>query len=1100
SLLLILSIFQVVDTVRPVWRTPVTNVRKNITARTQRASNSVLPIAFFEYPARQPYYTRPEDYKIPDYRPVKPVKPILPSNFQPNFIPQFVPNHQPFQPQFSQSFRPPQKATGFPTPISNKFLPFYNEQQHPKPPVYPPLSGFSPLGNVRQQVYVPLNAQPYWQGGGPIPPRGAYAPKSFTQKIPMMPAVKPENFHGMIPMQPSVSPEMFEAVHEHGHFTRPVPPQHTQEWVNPSTTISQDFFSSYTSDMPTIFVSQSNPFIMPNTSLPRPMSTKTETSPSLERYLETLNLEDITSSSFISQGTTTSDLATTLATTFKPVITLYNNTLPKLSTVSESAQEHLESVPKEDRSDTTFVDPNSFYIKNEKSFYFPRPALSQVYQPPGHLPQDFTQHIDVNFLKPNRTCVGPICGVDTDKVSLYKPEKGDGSRGPTLLISNAAKGDAARLGYIPPPPKLISEFPVPPTSTEYYSNEFIPGYPRSEIQQPLYPDEVKIVEPYHPEIPKGPHVFVPPQNFPSPPLPSQVPPAQMTLETDTVQSYYPTAKTIATPSSPEFTTSSPSSKPPTSTLQTRTSAPNTLPRFESTSTFTESVPETTTKWPKLSFTYTQPPMLSTQETYPQQPAAYATVPPLRTTTTREQPVVMSFPYPSPTPEAPLSTLTSSSYTIPTVRIETTATTRLRYPEITRYASTSIERSTTTRLSITTTSTAPTSFRSTSTTTEMPTTVSQLPTTSVGSTITMPKTEIMNRIIGKVRVVCKEDGIEFSANTLFPFTGQIFANNRRRVPNCSHNIVNTVAPKVFLPFLECGVKNTGDQRDSRAQYHMQVVMVIQQPDGTSTVQSFMAQCVQQKIHYDKQTLPRRIEEALEELRLVPTKLEQKAPLPQVEMKIVIDEHNQLGPEVTEVDIGMPLAVQWRLLPESDSYGFHVKNCFVKDDIINVEHKMIDELGCSTDLTIFAHPHYDTYHDTASSHLWAFKVPDHTRLRIRCDVSICSEIPSSSTNISSCASIPSPPFCPDLITSPPNSILYDAEGAFLKRRRQVRREFTQSVRAALCTGPACDPQPLQFNKRCFDLHWVAASTGLSFASLVFAIIIHIAVRLKVSQKQR
>uniref|UniRef100_A0A158PAG5 ZP domain-containing protein n=1 Tax=Angiostrongylus cantonensis TaxID=6313 RepID=A0A158PAG5_ANGCA len=836
-------------------------------------------------------------------------------------------------------------ATGFPTPISNKFLPFYNEQQHPKPPVYPPLSGFSPLGNVRQQVYVPLNAQPYWQGGGPIPPRGAYAPKSFTQKIPMMPAVKPENFHGMIPMQPSVSPEMFEAVHEHGHFTRPVPPQHTQEWVNPSTTISQDFFSSYTSDMPTIFVSQSNPFIMPNTSLPRPMSTKTETSPSLERYLETLNLEDITSSSFISQGTTTSDLATTLATTFKPVITLYNNTLPKLSTVSESAQEHLESVPKEDRSDTTFVDPNSFYIKNEKSFYFPRPALSQVYQPPGHLPQDFTQHIDVNFLKPNRTCVGPICGVDTDK------------------------GDAARLGYIPPPPKLISEFPVPPTSTEYYSNEFIPGYARSEIQQPLYPDEVKIVEPYHPEIPKGPHVFVPPQNFPSPPLPSQVPPAQMTLETDT----------------------------------TRTSAPNTLPRFESTSTFTESVPETTTKWPKLSFTYTQPPMLSTQETYPQQPAAYATVPPLRTTTTREQPVVMSFPYPSPTPEAPLSTLT-----------------------------------------------------------EMPTTVSQLPTTSVGSTITMPKTEIMNRIIGKVRVVCKEDGIEFSANTLFPFTGQIFANNRRRVPNCSHNIVNTVAPKVFLPFLECGVKNTGDQRDSRAQYHMQVVMVIQQPDGTSTVQSFMAQCVQQKIHYDKQTLPRRIEEALEELRLVPTKLEQKAPLPQ----IVIDEHNQLGPEVTEVDIGMPLAVQWRLLPESDSYGFHVKNCFVKDDIINVEHKMIDELGCSTDLTIFAHPHYDTYHDTASSHLWAFK----------------------------------PPFCPDLITSPPNSILYDAEGAFLKRRRQVRREFTQSVRAALCTGPACDPQPLQFNKRCFDLHWVAASTGLSFASLVFAIIIHIAVRLKVSQKQR
>ncbi|KHJ76577.1 hypothetical protein OESDEN_23803, partial [Oesophagostomum dentatum] len=91
--------------------------------------------------------------------------------------------------------------------------------------------------------------------------------------------------------------------------------------------------------------------------------------------------------------------------------------------------------------------------------------------------------------------------------------------------------------------------------------------------------------------------------------------------------------------------------------------------------------------------------------------------------------------------------------------------------------------------------------------------------------------------------------------------------------------------------------------------MQVVVVIQQADGTSTVQSFMAQCVHQKIQYNKQTLPRRIEEALEELRLVATKLEQKAPLPQVEMKIVVDEHHHPGPEVSEVDIGMPLLVQW-----------------------------------------------------------------------------------------------------------------------------------------------------------------------------------------------
>ncbi|XGW25052.1 hypothetical protein V3C99_006461, partial [Haemonchus contortus] len=239
--------------------------------------------------------------------------------------------------------------------------------------------------------------------------------------------------------------------------------------------------------------------------------------------------------------------------------------------------------------------------------------------------------------------------------------------------------------------------------------------------------------------------------------------------------------------------------------------------------------------------------------------------------------------------------------------------------------------------------------------------------NVNLTSSTVKSNVPNRVRGKVHVICKEDGIEFSATTLFPFTGQIFANERKRVSSCVYNLVDSVRPMVFLPFADCGVKNAGDQKDNRAQYHMQVVMVIQQNDGTSTVQSFMAQCVHQKIHYNKQTLPRRIEEALEELRLVATKLEQKAPLPQVEMKIVVDEHHQIGPE-------------WKLIPESDAYGFHVKNCIVRDDISGIEHKMIDELGCSTDLSIFAHPHYDTYHDTASSHLWAFKVPDHTRLRI------------------------------------------------------------------------------------------------------------------------
>ena len=42
-----------------------------------------------------------------------------------------------------------------------------------------------------------------------------------------------------------------------------------------------------------------------------------------------------------------------------------------------------------------------------------------------------------------------------------------------------------------------------------------------------------------------------------------------------------------------------------------------------------------------------------------------------------------------------------------------------------------------------------------------------------------------------------------------------------------------------------------------------MVVVTQEDGSTTVQSYMAQCVQQKIQYNKQTLPRRIEEALEE---------------------------------------------------------------------------------------------------------------------------------------------------------------------------------------------------------------------------------------------
>lgn len=95
-------------------------------------------------------------------------------------------------------------------------------------------------------------------------------------------------------------------------------------------------------------------------------------------------------------------------------------------------------------------------------------------------------------------------------------------------------------------------------------------------------------------------------------------------------------------------------------------------------------------------------------------------------------------------------------------------------------------------------------------------------------------------------------------------------------------------------------------------------MFEQPDKTTTVQSFFAQCSQNKIEYNKQTIPKRIEEALEELKLVPTHLEQKASVPDCSLRIVTDvEHHKPGDgiETTEVDVGQPLRVEFSLQPES-----------------------------------------------------------------------------------------------------------------------------------------------------------------------------------------
>ncbi|RCN50740.1 zona pellucida-like domain protein [Ancylostoma caninum] len=1003
--------------------------------------------------------------------------------------------------------------------------------QYPRGPQIPaalfyPRSGpgfIPPQANNRQQWFVPPNAAPYWEAPGPIPPQGAYGPTTSTASThePMKPSVNPENYDGTIPTQPSANPELFTTANSVSPVTDLVQPHPTRGWYNPTSTVSQHLTETTTtagdegvdktSPMMSIFDSETNPFTTSSTALSSEMtSPTTEPSSSATSSAPTgstvLVIEDITKGWFDEETATSPQSSHATESTYRgeetTAGTLYSLTTAELP---DDIYDHTDVIQDMQESTTSAASkPNE--LEQAKANYFPRPISSQVYQPPGHLPEDFTQHIDVNFLKPNRTCTGPLCGIDADKVSLYNPGKGDGRKGPTLLISNAAKGDAARLGYIPPSPKLISEFTPPPTSTEYYIQKLVPGgpvYPPAEVPGPFPKGEFTTIEPYRAEIPKGPHVFMPPQNFPAPPSPTLVPPAMQTAETTTVPSYSPTAKTIAPPTTTEYVTLYTTAEVTTTSPAPTTPILNTLPPFETTAKTSEIPTEAytvpTTSQPS---TETQPPQEGVYTTPPEGPVpwspTYKTVPPSPTTTLRTEapyitpttPRTTEWTPPSEAPSTPSEgTTAATTEYIPTyktpsttegVPVETTIPTEAKTPEVTTPGTTS-EKPTETTTALSTTASTTSSEATTagvvytSEVTEVPTaelsrTTPAITTASTTEYITITSSEepigLDGSHLGKVHVICKEEGIEFIATTLFPFTGQIFANERKRVPSCLHNIVGAVSPKVFLPFAECGVKNAGEQADNRAQYHMQVVVVIQQQDGTSTVQSFMAQCVHQKIQYNKQTLPRRIEEALEELRLVATKLEQKAPLPQVEMKIVVDEHHKIGPEVSEVDIGMPLAVQWKLLPESDAYGFHVKNCIVKDDISNIEHKMIDELGCSTDLSIFAHPHYDTYHDTASSHLWAFKVPDHTRLRIRCDVAICSDIPSSTTNISSCASIPThsplqPPFCPDLITSPSNSILYDAEGAFLKRRRQTGPEMTQSVRATLCTGDTCDPQPLGEN---------------------------------------
>ncbi|CAJ0573292.1 unnamed protein product, partial [Mesorhabditis spiculigera] len=350
---------------------------------------------------------------------------------------------------------------------------------------------------------------------------------------------------------------------------------------------------------------------------------------------------------------------------------------------------------------------------------------------------------------------------------------------------------------------------------------------------------------------------------------------------------------------------------------------------------------------------------------------------------------------------------------------------------------------------------------------------------------------------QAKVMCVPEGVQFSIQTVFPFHGQIFATNRETNPKCLHTFEGDREASVFLPYQECGVRNENDN-PLDAQYHLQIAVMFNQQNGSTDIQSFMAQCEQQRVFYNKQKLPKRIEEALEELHLVPSRIEQKAPVPDVEMRILIDNHHDLGDEVSTAELGTHLAIEWRLVPESDAYGFHVRKCVVRDSIDGREVEVVDAKGCSSDLLVLHHPHYDTYHDVATAKLWAFKIPDHSSLTMRCDILICSNVPISGTNVSSCANVPTPPFCPDLITSAPNSISFDQGHSFRKRHLEqdetdiITGSRTISVRSAYCIGEGCAGTPKERYPFCLDPWWAAISTGFTFSAFAISLTANTAVR--------
>uniref|UniRef100_A0A8R1HTN0 ZP domain-containing protein n=1 Tax=Caenorhabditis japonica TaxID=281687 RepID=A0A8R1HTN0_CAEJA len=1200
-LLIILFLPEFVWAVKPVWRTPVSEPNPSV-ERNERNHSNVAKRA-------QPnYYTRPEQVSIPDYRP--PSQRIPPPQIPPHQI------------TSGGHFRPfawvgPQPKADSPQTS------YYN--QAPNKGQFP--NGLPPLPPNWQQypvqmIWIPDNAVP---GGGKVPPNayysgpvapptatgsyGVYGPGSaapVSTEEPMKPSANPESYTGTVAHSPSANPITttvpYEPQNPYGGRQTTSSSygkvRHTQTIPNPYEGFTQP---SYT---PTYHENEEDDEEKENTYSPSAVVSSTSQSSTTRN--PTIRPGPQESSGGEETTTTRTSLPYDADETISPKVQLPTrpnsppfemtenpfeenaspNTVPPVFLGSEEnfeegpedisnatpssvpSIEHDRESPGEGHNSTpTPQEEEKEMMKN----FFPRPVTSQAYQPPAHQPEDFSSHINVNFKKPPGNCVTPPChGVDTDKISLYKPDRQEEGSGPTLVISNAAKDDASRAGYKPPPPPLINPY-VPPAP---------PPYPEEEYATPYtVPPAGK---PFPPFVPHGPatHGFQP--SSPSPST-STLPPRKEYHET-TFETIIPTAQTIST----RYTSPPPTTTPrPVQSTTTEEDHPEyvppaiahmtpSTPSEKSPPTYRPLHPETTaesetpsvaqTTRPTTPATVTRNPEFPARPSSPS-PGGGGNVPPFESSTAvpltastgglvtevvtevvtdRERTdsgsrETESTTLPFSTSETTRSSIPSTQWSTPgtfgTSTARTTSssspTTRFKFPTLMTSETIKPSKGPTppnqsTPAPFTPSETSKFTSATTTVSATFPTTTTRGPPGILPNTNPPPRVNpyappegaprVPNRLIGKPRILCLEDGISFEVKTILPLSGEVFANDRKRIPECQKTFTEDANPKVFLPFATCGVKNVGEQVDSRAQYHMQLVLIIDQGNGTNTLQSFMAQCVHQKINYNKQALPKRIEEALEELRLVPSKLEQKASMPNVQMQIVVDEgHHKLGAEVSAADIGMPLALRWSMVPESDAYGMHVRNCKVVDAVGRIDHTLIDEQGCSADLQIIDHPHYDTYHDTASAHMWAFKVPDMSSLQIKCDILICSNIKSSITNTTSCEDIPSvclsvvkfylillvqPPFCADVVTSPPNSILSDASSFIKHRRASATSEMaemaemasTQSVRTSICLSTTCKPNFAEEARVCINMQLATTSTGLSVAFLLFAISFQIIARTK------